>query len=307
MRAMGKTVLAAVVLSVAVTGCEREPPRQHVRLTAEPGDGTAPATAAAPAVLRVGVASVLSPRETLRYYRDLIDYMGERLGMPTEMLQRSSYAEMNELLRRRYCHVALICNYAYVRAHREFAAELLAMPQINNQQTYRGYVIVARDSPVESLEQLAGKRFAYSDPMCNAGWLYPAWRLKQLGHNPRAFFGSEMLTYSYENSIYAVAEALADAAGVESPLYDWMIARKNPAVLNTRILERSPPFGTPPVVAHPLLDSQLRARVREFFLTLHDTERGRELLGKIMLDRFVEPDPKLYAPVFKMAEAVQAP
>lgn len=307
MRAMAQATLAAVALGLAVAGCEREPPRQQVRLIAEAGSGGQTNATNGPAVLRVGVASVLSPRESLRYYRELIDYMGERLGVLTEMVQRPSYAEMNELLRHRYCHVALVCNYAFTRAHREFAAALLAIPQINNQVTYRGYVIVGRDSPIQSLEQLAGKRFAYSDPMCNAGWLYPAYRLKQLGHNPRAFFGSEMFTYNYENSIYAVAEALADAAGVESPLYDWMIAQKNPAALKTRILDRSPPFGTPPVVAHPQMDSQLRARVREFFLTLHETERGREILGKIMVDRFVEPDPKLYAPVFDMAAAVETP
>ena len=292
-----------LVLLAATPGCDREPPRKTVRLTVE--SGSSPSPAAAPAVLRVGVGSVLSPRSTLRHYRDLIENLGERLDVPTEMVLRPNYSEMNELLRQRYCMVGLLCDYAFVRAERDFGVEILAAPQVAGEATYRAYIIVGRDSPFRSLGDLAGKRFAYADPLCNAGWLYPIHRLRSLGDPARTFFIGDIFTYDYEESIRAVAEGLVDAAGVESPLYDSLTAQGNPTALRTRIVDRSLPFGTPPVVVHPDLDPKLRARVQEFFLALDRDERGRRLLEAIAVDRFVVPQKGPYTPVFAMAEALE--
>lgn len=308
MRVINKFLLAALgAIVLLATSCEREPARQRITLTDARNPATPPVTNGAPAVLRIGVAAVVSPHDTLRHYRELIDYLGAQLGAPAEMVQRPSYAEMNALVRERHCTAAFVCSYAYVRAHREFGASPLASPMVNSQAVYRAYLIVQREAKFESLRDLAGKRLAYPDPNCNAGRLYPFHRLKQLNLQADGFFAREILTGSYENAIHVVAEGMADAAGVESPLYDWMATQKHPAALKTRIIETSPLFGTPPVIVHPQLDSKFRARLQELFLTLHEHERGREILSHIRVDRFVAPDAKLYEPVFEMAEALRKP
>jgi phosphate/phosphite/phosphonate ABC transporter binding protein len=296
-----RAVLIAVA-AMALGACDREAPRQSVRLTVERASKEEEPE---PLVVRVGIASVLSPAESLGHYRDLVDYLGERLGVRTEVVQRPNYAEMNELLRERYCLVAFVCNHAFVRAQREFGAELLAVPQVAGAVTYRAYIIVRNDSPFRSLEDLKGKRFAFADPLCNAGWLYPRFRILQLARSPFGYFGDESFTYSYEKSIRMVADRLADAAGVESPLYDSMVAKKDAAALATRIIDRSPFFGNPPVVVHPDIDPALRERVRSFLLTLHESERGLAILAGIRVDRFIEPAPDLYAPVDAMAQQVE--
>jgi phosphonate transport system substrate-binding protein len=295
------------IAAVATLGCGSEPPRQRIQLTREADPSDPVRSDGSNQVLRVGVASVLSPRSSLRHYRDLVEYLGERLGMRTEMVQRSSYAEMNELLRQRYCMVGMLCNYAYVRANRDFGARPLAAPQVGGEPTYRAYIIVRRDAPIRSLEDLAGRRFAYADPMCDAGWLFPRFLVLRSGRPEAEFFRAAVFTYDYENSIRAVAEGMMDAAGVESPLYDWLVAQKDPAALKTKVLVRSPLLGTPPVVVHPDLDAGLRERIRGFFLSLHEDERGRGMLAGMMVERFVEVDPKLYAPVSGMAKAVERP
>jgi len=293
-----------VAAAVALAGCNNEPPRHRVRLTAGPTSAVHQET---PTVLRVGIASVLSSGESLGHYRDLVEFLGERLGIPTEMVRKTNYAEMNELMRGRYCPVGLVCNYAFVRARREFGAEVLAVPQVDGTTTYTAYIIVGRDSPARSVEDLRGKRFAFADPLCNAGWLYPRFRVRQLSRSPFDFFGGESFSYSYEKSIRAVAARLADAAGVESPLYDGMVAANDPAALATRIIDRSPLFGNPPLVVHPDLDPTVREGIRRFFLDLHESERGRAILAGIQVDRFVPPEPDQYATVDAMAVEMERP
>jgi len=53
-------------------------------------------------------------------------------------------------------------------------------------------------------------------------------------------------------------------------------------------------------VVHPALDAQLKAQLRELLLRLHQDERGREILQKLMIDRFVVVDDQTYDSVREM-------
>lgn len=299
--------MVGAVTVLPLPGCGHDPPRQRVRLTDDTGKDPPLRRGADTRVLRIGVASVLSSPSSLPHYKELIAELGERLGVATEMVQRPSYAEMNELLRQRYCSAGFLCNYAFLRAQREFGAEMLAAPIVNGLPTYRAYIIVSRDGPFRSVADLSARRFAFADPMCNAGRLYPLHRAMQVAGTTTGFFAGEIFTYSYADSIRAVAEGAVDGAGVEAPLYDDLIARGDRVALRTRIVDRSPPFGTPPVVVHPQMDNELKGRLRELLLGLHRDGDGRQLLARIGIDRFVEPDPANYEGVRAMAEGLAHP
>ena len=50
------------------------------------------------APLRVAVAAVISPRGNVDSYTPLLTYLGQKLNRPVEMVQRRTYAEVNDLL-----------------------------------------------------------------------------------------------------------------------------------------------------------------------------------------------------------------
>ena len=49
------------------------------------------------AQLKVAVAAIISPRETFVYYRQLLDYIGQKMGREIQFIQRKTYGEINEL------------------------------------------------------------------------------------------------------------------------------------------------------------------------------------------------------------------
>ena len=57
-------------------------------------------TAGSEESLRVAVAAMISPKETSGYYRDLLEYLGERTGKQVSLVQRKTYTEINELLQK---------------------------------------------------------------------------------------------------------------------------------------------------------------------------------------------------------------
>jgi phosphonate transport system substrate-binding protein len=80
---------------------------------------------------------------------------------------------------------------------------------------YQSYLIVHKDSPFRTIEDLKGKTFAFTDPDSNSGSLVPRYWLKQLNTRPEDFFRSITYTYSHDNAIMAVAKQLVDAAAVD--------------------------------------------------------------------------------------------
>ncbi len=92
--------------------------------------------------LRVAFAAVISPRGTVEGYQPLVDYLAERLDRPVELVQRRTYAEVNDLVRRGEVDLAFVCTSAYVIGHREFGMQLLAAPRVNGETVYHSYLIV---------------------------------------------------------------------------------------------------------------------------------------------------------------------
>ena len=80
------------------------------------GSGSPVTSARAEGVIRMAVAPVISPRETFNSrYRDLLDYVGRELGLPVELVQGKTYAEINDMVRTGDVTFAFVCKIG--RAH----------------------------------------------------------------------------------------------------------------------------------------------------------------------------------------------
>jgi len=251
--------------------------------------------------LRVGVAGMTSPLATLRYYQELLDYIGRKLHTPLVMKQRKTYQEINDLLKSGELDAAFLCSGGYVRGGPELAAQLLAVPVIRGKTTYQSYIIVHRDSAIREFTGLRGRAFAFTDPLSNTGWLYPVSRLASLGGTPASFFARVSYTYGHDRSIAAVAQKIADGAAVDSLVYEHLAASEPQRVSSLRVIERSPEFGIPPVVASPRLDPRLKQRLRIALLTLHQSPEGSHILRPLAIDRFVESDDRAYDSIRRLA------
>ena len=88
----------ALGLALTIGGCSRDSDKVAVDFSktvpvARPGDQVS-----AQPPLRVAVAAMISPKETLEVYRQLLAYLGHKLGKDVELVQRKTYGEVNELL-----------------------------------------------------------------------------------------------------------------------------------------------------------------------------------------------------------------
>jgi phosphonate transport system substrate-binding protein len=252
------------------------------------------------AQLKVAVAAIISPKETFAYYRQLLDYIGQKLGHEIQFIQRKTYGEINELLARSQIDMAFICSGPYVVGKEKHGFELLATPEVQNSHFYHSYLIVNKNSVFQDLADLRGHVFAFTDPDSNTGKLVPTFWLSEMNEKPETFFRKTIYTYSHDNAILAVARGLVDGAAVDGLIWEYY-HRKNPVFTSeTRIIRKSEPYGIPPLVASNSLSSELKQRIRQALFDMHQDSNGRKIISELMIDRFVNPRDEWYDSIRKI-------
>jgi phosphonate transport system substrate-binding protein len=251
-------------------------------------------------LLQIAIAGVLSPSKTYEYYQELLAYIGQLSTKDITLVLRPTYVEINDLLESQRVDMAFVCTRAYVEGHDKFGMEILVAPQMYGETVYYSYLIVPNESNATSLSDLKSTRFAFTDPMSNTGHLAPTYNLSLIGETPTSFFNSYTFTYNHDISVITVADNLVDGAAVDSLVYDQLI-NDNPDIAdNTKIIEIWGPYGIPPVVVNPAMDSQLKQELQELFLNIHNTIEGMSVLNNLEIDRFVLVPDDIYNSIREM-------
>ena len=252
------------------------------------------------ATFNVAVAAMISPKETFGYYRQLLDYIGAKLGREVQFIQRKTYGEINELLGIGKIDLAFICSGPYAAGKEIYDFELIATPQVQNNHFYQSYLIVNKASPFNRLEDLKGRVFAFTDPDSNTGKLVPTFWLFEIGEHPETYFSKTIYTYSHDNSILAVAKALVDGAAIDGLIWEYYHQKDPVFTSRTRVIQKSERYGIPPIVASKHLSSELKDHIRQLFFSMHDDPKGQKILTELMIDRFIAPRDEWYDSIRQM-------
>ena len=243
--------------------------------------------------LHVGIAHMTSPAPGFRMHHALAEKLAAALNATPELLQPDSYRAISTLLRQGKIDVAFVCSGTYAAA--PDAMDILAAPLIDGKMEYCALVIVPANSPCRTFADLRGKSFLYVEEESNTGRWYPCRRARELAGDGGSFFGSTRLTGAHDLSVLAVASNLADGAAISSTVYNQMLAREPALKDRIRILERSAPFPSPPVVVRKSMPLDVRQRLLQVLVTLQDTEDGRGILRGLSVDKFVAARNEQYA------------
>ena len=244
--------------------------------------------------LRVAVGSMISPKETFRYYQEILHYISRNTGKESELIQRKTYAEINELFGKGEVDLAFVCSGPYATGKEKYGFELLATPQVLGSHFSHSYLIVNKNSSIYSLRDLRGRVFAFTDPQSNTGKLVPTYWLMQMGERPETFFRKTIYTYSHDNSILAVAKGMVDGAAIDGLIWEYYDHKFPAFTSSTRIIKKSEPYGIPPLVIAQHLSSQDKELIRKVLFSMHQDPEGQKVLESLMIDRFLPPKEDWY-------------
>jgi phosphonate transport system substrate-binding protein len=234
-------------------------------------------------VLRFGRVAVEDPTVTLSKYKSLISELGDVLGKRIELVQTPNYTEMQHLFISGQVHLGILNALSYVQMGNETRFLPVAKRMIGTEGYYRCYIIANRNLDVTRLEDLKGKSFAFSERNSTTGYLLPMLLLGEHGINPEQDFSKTLSIFQHDSLILAVANWSVDAAAVASYVFDGYDKRITGKI---KILEKSAFIPLGPLVVRHDLGIETIDKIRDFFLTLHQSETGRLLLKEAGLSSF---------------------
>jgi phosphonate transport system substrate-binding protein len=260
--------------------------------------------AVAPDVLKVAIGAMISPVETISSYQSLLNYVSKKLNLKVELVQRETYSEINELIPTNEVDIAFICTGPYIVGKDKYGFEGLVSPVVRGEPFYQAYLIVNKNSPYQSLEDLKGKTFAFTDPESNTGDFVPTYWLFQINETPDSFFSKTVFTYSHDNSIMAVAKSIVDGASVNSLVWEYFNARDPIYTSQTKIIKKSEKYGSPPLVASKSVPQELKLKIIRLFCEMNEDPEGRKILDELLIDSFRPTDDSWYETVKQMTQTL---
>ncbi len=220
-------------------------------------------------------------------------YLGRRLARPVEFVQRSSYAEIGELLSKDQIDIAWVCGAPYVR-HRD-SWKLVAVPLHRGKPLYQSYLIVrSSDARTRSYRDLKGAVFAYSDPDSNSGYLVPQFEMLEQGVRPGDLFRKTFFTWAHQDTVRAVAVGLAQAGAVDGYIWEVLAEIQPELTARTRIVSKSAWYAFPPIAARSSLSPDLHESIRDALTGMSADQEGLALLSEMRLDGFIKGDDSLF-------------
>jgi phosphonate transport system substrate-binding protein len=223
--------------------------------------------------------------DDVAFLRDWQAYLQHELGRPVAFVQRRSYREVSELLLAEKLDAAWICGFPYVRYRDRM--RLLAVPTYEGEPLYRSYVIVpSSDTMTQSIADLGGKIYAFSDPDSNSGWLVPNSQLFRLGKDAATFFRKSFFTWGHRRVVDAVAVGLAHGGSVDGYVWDTLKIHHPEITEQTRVAHRSVKYGFPPFVTRSQLPAGDFRQLQEVLVAMRTNALGQSLLQKLNLEGF---------------------
>ena len=245
-------------------------------------------------------------------YERIESYLAGRLDVPVELLADVPWEEQHRRLDGGDIEVAFICGLPYSQKHDRsdrpvelLGAPVMAAPRYQGRPVYYTDVIVRRDSPAKSFADLRGRSYAYNDPGSHSGYNLPRHHLLTLGETS-GYFGRTVASGSHQNSIGLVLEGAVDASGIDSVVLELEAQARPELSRELRAVESIGPCPIPPVVVSTHVPDELRRRLREVFLTMHEDLEGRAILADGRLARFVPVRDQDYDSIREMVRRAEA-
>ena len=191
-----------------------------------------------------------------------------------------------------HTQLAYLTPVAYIEAHEKYAAVPLAVPLTHGKSTFNLVVAVRKDSPIRTMRDLTGKKFAFGD---EKALLQPA---VVMGAGIKL---EDFASYAYLKHYDNIAKALLNGDFDAGILKDTIAAKFEPQGL--RVIHVSPPLAAYLFAASSRLAPEVMAQIKAALLALNaDTPENKAVLNALdpAYDGFVTAEDRDYHVIRKL-------
>ena len=250
-------------------------------------------------LIRVGMPDPTATAASLDEKKPLQLYLTEALGVPVKLVIPKDYNATIEGLGNGSLDFAYLGAVGYVKARKAFGVIPLVQRDIDKQ--FHSVFITQAASPINSIADLKGKRFAFGDVVSTSGSVMPYRALTDAGLDPNKDLEWFRYTGSHVATVQAVAAGVADAGSADETVFKSLVASGKVDSSKVRVFYTTPPFVDYVWVARKDVPEPLQKKVTEAFMKLAPGADDK-VLAILRGQRYVAVDDREYQSIREMAQ-----
>ncbi|MBN9267090.1 MAG: phosphate/phosphite/phosphonate ABC transporter substrate-binding protein [Hyphomicrobium sp.] len=262
-----------------------------------------------------GVIPVETQTQTSDTMEGFAAYASKKLGIPLKIFTATEFIGINNALVAGQIQMAWTSPSAYSGSWldcRGCVEPLVTAKDKDGNLGYNSVLIVKSDSPYRTVEALAGKIVARTEPNSQSGYLVPTIEFAKIGKPVETYFKSPV-SGGHTQSVLGVLGGTYDAAFTWTTKGDGygqirtMIDRNLLKRDQIRVIWESNLVPPPPVIVRADLPADLKAELTKLFVELHKENMPlAEAVAKGKTQGFVPIDHKAYESTVEMRKQLAA-
>lgn len=217
-------------------------------------------------VYSFGVINQRSPVLTARYWNPILTYLSVKSGLSLTLKLAKTAPEQAAMIGRGEFDF-VYSNHTFLPQNAKVGYRVIARPR---EEAIRGEIVVLADSPVMSLQDLAGKEVVFPSPVAFVGYYVPMDALLHEGLEVTPVFAGNQ-----EGGIGQLKARRVAAAGVNSQVMRDFAQREG---VKYRVLWHSEEYLNIPISAHPTVPKADADKLREALVGMADDPEGAKIL-----------------------------
>ena len=237
--------------------------------------------------INFGIISTESSQNLKSDWQPLLDDMAKQTGLSVKAFFASDYAGIIEGMRFNKVQVAWFGNKSAMEAVDRANGEIFAqMVNADGSQGYYSHLIVHKDSPIQSLDDVLknGKSLSFGngDPNSTSGFLVPGFYVFAKNKIDAKSHFKIVRNANHETNALAVANKQIDVATNNSENLEKIKERQPEKFKDIRVVWTSPLIPLDPLVMSKNLPAATQEKVKTFFYNYAKTDpREKEVVMKI--------------------------
>lgn len=218
------------------------------------------------------------------------DHLSGELGIPVAYQPSSDYAALVTAFRNGDIRLAWFGGLTGVQSRAEVeGAEAIVQRKID--ADFHSVFVAATDLGAESLRDLRGTEFTFGSESSTSGHLMPRHYLEGAGIDPEDEFAAVSYSGSHDTTAKLVEAGSFEAGALNEAVWDRLVQQRDLDLERVEVVERVGPYYDYHWGAHPDIDEFYGEgtiqEITDVFLSMHDSEEGREVLEMFDDERFV--------------------
>ncbi len=261
---------------------------------------------AAAAEIKFGILPRLSAVEMTTMFDPLADYLSKETGEKVTLVIPKDFSAFKDAVKAGQVDIAFANPIIYVELKKDTGLEPLGLSsELKSGTRFRGIMVARKDSGIEKLQDLKGKRLIFVDKDSAAGYIFQMLLLSKAGMDVQKDFTLLPFAKKHDNVMMAVFNKAADAGGIREDDFDKMKDKVDLSQL--KIIGYSDYFPNWPLFATPKLGKVAEAKIKAALLKLKPNDpRSEAVLGAAKLNGFVAVSDKDFDELRKAAKVAEA-